>query len=179
MQKPYPALTDLKIRWWRNNHYGAEPIVPESFLGGSAPRLRRLNLERIPFPGLPKLLLSAAHLVTLNLWYIPYSGYITPEAVVTGLSTSTSLENFTLEFESLIYYPKKGSRRPPPLTRSFLPALTKFYFRGACRYLEDLVARIDTPLLDDLRINFFSQLVLDTPQLNQFTSRAPNLKDTR
>src|SRR5260221_4594566 len=56
MQKPHLALTDLMI-WWRD--HGAAPIVPESFLDGSAPRLRRLRLGYIPCPGLPKLLLSA------------------------------------------------------------------------------------------------------------------------
>jgi hypothetical protein len=38
MQKPYLALTDLCISWL--DDHGAAPIVPESFLGGSAPRLR-------------------------------------------------------------------------------------------------------------------------------------------
>src|SRR5258708_5737056 len=90
MQKPYLALTDLTI-WWQDDH-GAAPIVLESFLGGSAPRLRHLSLNRIPFPGLPKLLLSATHLVDLHLWDVPNSGYFTPEAIVTGLSTSTSLK---------------------------------------------------------------------------------------
>src|SRR5229473_7831458 len=42
MQKPYPALTDLWI--WRQWGDGAAPIVPESFLGGSAPPLRYLSL---------------------------------------------------------------------------------------------------------------------------------------
>ncbi|KAN0109365.1 hypothetical protein V8E52_009337 [Russula decolorans] len=36
----------------------------------------------IPFPGLPKLLLSATHLVQLWLANIPHSGYISPEAMV-------------------------------------------------------------------------------------------------
>ena len=31
-------------------------ILPDSFLSGSAPRLRFLELDHIPFPGLPKLL---------------------------------------------------------------------------------------------------------------------------
>jgi len=174
MQKPYPALTDLSI-WCRDDHRAA-PIVPESFLGGSAPRLRHLYLEYIPFPGLPKLLLSATHLVDLRLWGIPNSGYFTPEAIVTGLSTSTRLEVLRLEFKSPLSRPKRESRRPPPLTRSILPALTIFHFKGASEYLEDLVARIDTPVLDGLEITFFHQLIFDTPQLTQFISRTPNLK---
>jgi hypothetical protein len=37
------------------------------------------------------------------------------------------------------------------------------------------VARIDGPLLDDLEITLFHQLVFDTPQLTQFISRTPNI----
>ncbi len=174
MQKPYPALTDLTI--WRQDDNGALPIVLESFLGGSAPRLRHLSLNRIPFPGLPKLLLSATHLVDLHLWDIPNSGYFTPEAIVTGLSASTSLKVLWLVFKSPLSRPKREGRCPPPLTRSILPALTMILFKGASEYLEDLVARIDTPLIDCLHITFFHQLIFDTPQLTQFISRTPNLE---
>jgi hypothetical protein len=174
MQKPYLALTDLRI-WCRYDHRAA-PIVPKSILGGSAPRLRHLRLNYIPFPGLPKLLLSATHLVALDLWNIPNSGYFTPEAIVAGLSTSTRLEEFWLLFEHPLSRPKRESRRPPPFTRSILPALTRFRFQGSSEYLEDLVARIDTPLLDGLGITFFHQLIFNTSQLIQFISRTPNLK---
>ncbi len=175
MQKPYLALTDLSITRWRDNH-GVAPLAPESFLGGSAPCLQHLRLKHIPFPGLPKLLSSATHLITLYLLIIPNSGYFTPEAIVTGLSTSTSLEVLQLVFESPLSRPKRESRHPPPLTHSILPALTIFHFKGASEYLEDLVARIDTPLLHSLEIIFFHQLIFDTPQLTQFISRTPNLK---
>jgi hypothetical protein len=49
-------------------------------------------------------------------------------------------------------------------------------FFGADEYLEDLVARVDAPLLDKLTITFFHQLSFDTPQLTQFISRSPNFK---
>jgi len=38
------------------------------------------------------------------------------------------------------------------------------------------VAGIDATFLDELKITFFHQLILDTPQLAQFISRTPNLK---
>jgi hypothetical protein len=47
-------------------------------------------------------------------------------------------------------------------------------FIGVSEYLEDLVTRIDAPLLDDLDITFFHQLIFDTPQLVQFVSHTPN-----
>jgi hypothetical protein len=42
--------------------------------------------------------------------------------------------------------------------------------------LEDLVARIDAPLLNTLDIRFFHQLIFDTPQLAQFVARARNIR---
>jgi len=48
-------------------------------------------------------------------------------------------------------------------------------FIGVSEYLEDLVTRIDAPLLDFLDVMFFHQLIFDTPQLVQFISRTPKL----
>ena len=48
------------------------------------------------------------------------------------------------------------------------------YIEGVSEYLEDLVARIDAPLLDTFEIVFFHQLIFDTPQLAQFLARTPN-----
>jgi hypothetical protein len=50
------------------------------------------------------------------------------------------------------------------------------WFKGVSEYLEDLVAWIDAPLLDTLKITFFHQLVFDIPQLTQFISRTPQFK---
>lgn len=58
------------------------------------------------------------------------------------------LEVLRIEFESPRSRPPRESRRLPPLTRSVLPALIVLRFVGASEYLEDLVARIDAPLLD-------------------------------
>ena len=75
MQEPFPELTFLQL----SSNEEQVPIVPDSFLGRSAPRLRFLLLRDIPFPGLPKLLLSATNLVYLDLSNIPHSGYISPD----------------------------------------------------------------------------------------------------
>jgi hypothetical protein len=119
MQVPFPELTHLNLL----SNDGKVSVLPDSFLGGSAPRLQTLLLQGIPFPGLPKLLLSATHLVTLRLCNIPHSGYISPEAIVAVLSTLTSLENLFLEFESPLSRPDWGNRRLPPPTHSVLPLI--------------------------------------------------------
>ena len=71
--------------------------------------------------------------------------------MVTCLSVLTRLEILVIGFESPRSRPDRKSRRPPPPTRTLLPVLTEFHFRGHEKYLEDLVARIDAPLLDNLR----------------------------
>ena len=172
MQEPFPELTFLDL----SSNEEPVPIVPDSFLGRSAPRLRYLELSRIPFPGLPILLLSATNLVALYLWNIPHSGYISPDAVVTALSTLTCLQTLQLKFQSPRSHPDQASRLPPPPTRTVLPALTTIAFKGVCEYLDDLVARIDAPQLNDLRITFFNDVVFDAPQFIQFISRTPTLK---
>ena len=83
MQGPFPELTDLVLI----SDTTMIPPLPDSFLGGSAPRLRNLLLVRVPFPGLPKLLLSATHLVNIRLYGVPHSGFFSPEALVTALSS--------------------------------------------------------------------------------------------
>jgi hypothetical protein len=172
MQEPFPALTHLRLES-RNE---SAPVLTNSFLGGSAPRLQTLWLSHVPFPGLPKMILSITELVELSLYSVPHSGYISPEAVVTTLSALTRLERFQLSFLSPRSRPARESRRLPPRTRSALPALTIFGFRGVCEYLEDLVARLDAPRLEAFDIRFFHQLIFDTPHLSQFTSRTAKLK---
>jgi hypothetical protein len=175
MHKPFTELTDLQL-----SGFGRDSILPDSFLGGTVPRLRLLVFWGIPFPGLPKLLLSATHLVYLSLHDIPRSGYIPPEAMATSLSALTSLEFLRLEFQCPQPRPGPalGSRRPPPppLTRSILSSLTGICFKGASEYLEVILSRIDAPRLDELDITFFNQIIFDTPQFSQFISRRPTLR---
>ncbi len=169
MQGPFPALTYLNIET-----SSQMLVVPDSFLGGFAPRLRSFSLYGISFPGLPKLLRSAADLVHVGLWRIPPSGYIPPETLVTCLSTLTSLESLSLGFETPRPRPVGESRHPLPPIRTH--TLTYLNFQEVSEYLEEVVARIDAPLLNNLHIIFFNQLIFDTPQLAQFISRTPQLK---
>jgi hypothetical protein len=172
IQVPFPELAALCVILGGESY---EPVLPDSILGGSAPRLRYLDLNAVPLRGLSKLLLSATHLVYLYLHRIPHSGYISPEAMVPCLTMLTSLETLELEFISPQSYPDLKSRRPPPPTRSVLPALTKFSFNGVNKYLEDLVSRIDAPRLYRLSTTFFDDIAIEfnTPALNQFISRTP------
>jgi hypothetical protein len=168
MKKPFPMMTELKLR----SYDKSAPVLPDSFLGGSAPRLQELFLRGIPFPALPKLFSSTHNLFSLQLWDIPHSGYISPETMVASLSALTSLDLLELSFRAPRSRACKESRPPPPLTLIVLPALTRLYFGGDRDYLEDLVSTIDIPLLRQLVVKFFNQLTFDTPFLRHFISGA-------
>ena len=175
MQRPFPSLTELAITFCTET---AVLVVPDSLLNGSAPLLRSLQLRYIPFPPplLQNLLLSATNLVKLHLWGVPDSGFISPEVMVACLSGLNKLEEFQLGFESPRIWRSRGL---PPSTRCDLPALTSLRFKGSCEYLEDLIAPIDSPLLDDLGAIVFHQPGFTTPQLTQFVDRTPKLKALR
>jgi hypothetical protein len=171
MQVPFPELTEMRLRL-----HGETPVIPDSFLGGSAPRLQHFDLDGIPFPGFPNLLLSATHFVYLELTDIPHSGYISPEAMVALLSMLSSLETLYLEFRSPQPRPDLETRSLSPLKRSILHALDNFRFKGVTEYLEDLVTFIDAPQLNVLNITFFNQIDFDCPRLAQFINCTPKLR---
>ena len=170
---PFPALTHLEL--WPTKS-GKAPVLPGSFLGGSAPCLRSLYLVGIPFPALPKLLLSTTELVDLEFFNIPRFGYISPEAIATSLASLTRLQSLSLGFQ----FPGSHdttNRLPPLLPRIVLPALTSLNFIGDNEYLEDILSRIDAPLLDCIEIEPFKELVFDTRQLCHLISRTGAFKE--
>ncbi|KAH9974188.1 hypothetical protein BJV74DRAFT_888991 [Russula compacta] len=167
MCRPFPMLTSLQL----SEAPPTETPLPDSFLGGSAPRpsLRTLALIGISLPALPNLLLSATDLVCLDPWDLPNSAYIPPEAMVVYLSTLTRLKTFYLGFRDRVL---RGTSHPlPPLSRTVLHALTTLWFSGNSEYLEDFISRIDAPLLNDIDITFSDLLASDTSQFIQFINR--------
>ena len=166
MNEPFPILTDLWLSSMKNE---AGPVLPETFLGGSAPSLRSFILAGIPFPAFPKFILSATQIVRLYLYHI---GYISPEVMTTCLATLPSLDYLFLGFRSFPYIPvEKG---PPPLTRAVLPTLTRLSFLLFSEYFEAFVARVDTPLLKRLYLSLSSHN-FDIPQFHNFVDRIESL----
>ena len=170
MQYPFPALTYLELWGWFDEGEDAA-VISDSFLGGSAPLLQSLRLTHTAFPALPNLLLSANHLVDLNLHCIAHAGYISPEVMVASLSSMTKLRSLSLGFGSPRSRPSRASRRPPPRIRTPLPTLTHFFFKGVSEYVEDFAARIDAPLLHYIHMTFLNQLIFDIPQLSHIINR--------
>jgi hypothetical protein len=168
MQVPFPELTDLSL----SSNGNASLFVPDSFLGGSSPRLQSFILDGIPFRGLPNLLSSANHLVNLSLFNISNFGYISPKAIVALLSVLPGLRTLILEFQPPQYRFDRESRTPK---RSVLPALYEFHFKGFTEYLEKLVTSIDTPQLEEIHITLINQIGFDISRLAKFVNRTPTL----
>lgn len=174
---PFPVLKELKLG---SNGNGEDlPLIPDSFMGGSAPRLRSLWLSNLSFPSLPKLLSSTTDLVNLTLRGFSHSDHTSPEAMVTCLSTLANLKSLSLGFQSPRFLNNREIRESP---RTILPSLTSLFFRGDSDYLEDFMSRIDGPLLNRLSIEFLDQLEFDVPLFRRVIShstafKAPHLAD--
>ena len=104
----------------------------------------------------------------LELFAIPPSGYISPEAMVAPLAMSPRLETLVIEIE--LASPQRDRIHPSPITRTVLPALTHFQFQGTNEYLEDLVARIDGPQLNLISIDHLVDF--QVTQLSKFIDRS-------
>ena len=87
------------------------------------------------------------------------------------------LESLHIDFNPPPSRPDRPNRWPPlPTTCSIFPALTRILFFGDSDYLEDLVARIDAPLLDSIGIIFCRSFISDIPQLAQFMRRTTRIQ---
>lgn len=144
MQDTFPALTDLHLDLGLIPR--AEPFVPDSLLGGTAPCLRSLFLKNLACSELPKLLLSASSLVDISLLNIPYSRATSPETMFDCLSSLTKLEQLRIGFQHRIYIPRSASHRPSrsPLTCTVPPMLT---------YV--IIKTTNLPVLDISQISLF------------------------
>jgi hypothetical protein len=174
MREPLPALTHLRLEI---SPFVALPIIPDTFLGGSAPRLKTIYIADFLYPAAPTLLSSARDLVHVDLRDIPRSGFISPEVMVASLAALPKLQSLTFGFEWGMTYHDRI--RLPSITRTVLPALTRFLFDGVFEYIEDFVAQIDAPQLNYLHIEYlYEGLGTDyqIPELCKFIDRSDKLK---
>lgn len=174
----FPALEYLRLDSQHGTKSSPSPaLLPVGFLGGSTPRLRDIHLSGIAFPALPLLLLSTRNLVSLRLDRISRRGYFSPEALSIGLSMTTQLQSLRihfLPFASSVFRDIVSAERPLK-ARAVLPALTELRFCGDSAYLEDLISRIDAPVLERLNVTFFRPSAFETVELSKFIGRTKPL----
>ncbi|KAH9055716.1 hypothetical protein EDB87DRAFT_1639247 [Lactarius vividus] len=161
----FPALEYLWLES-ENTMKASMADLPLGFLG-STPRLRDIHLKQVPFSALPLL-------------YYPlgtFRGYFTPEALSIGLSVTTQLKSLRIHFLPFVssVFRDPGSAGHPLRAYAVLPTLSEFHFCGDSAYLEDLISRIDAPVMERLDITFFKPSGFDTLQLSQFIGRTKSL----
>jgi hypothetical protein len=177
MQQPFPVLTDLFLEW-EILEDKPTPVLPGTFLGGCAPHLQTIRLNRIPFPAAPTLLSSARELVDIDFRDIPDTGYILPEEIVASLATLPRLECLIFQYQFGTSY--SDPIRLPPLTRTVLPSLTTIWFQGPFEYFEYFVAQVDAPQLKCLEITYSDRdedegVDFQIPQLSKFIDHSETL----
>ncbi|KAI9461534.1 hypothetical protein F5148DRAFT_1214955 [Russula earlei] len=171
----FPILEFLYIEALAKQDSDAGLMLPKTL---QAPHLRHLVLDNFAIPIGSPLLTASAVLATLSLINIHPSAYFTPNDLLQRLSLLPQLETLGIEFYSPIPYRDVEMQlsRTPMATHVTLPTLRWFGFRGTSAYLEALLPRMTTPLLQKLQVLFFNQLTFSIPHLVQFIRMAENLR---
>lgn len=173
IDKEFPILEYLFIGPLTYTNIGL--VVPGIL---QAPHLRHLVLLNFSFDLKSPLFTTAPELITLSLNGIPPSAYIHPGDLLRYISRIPQLRTLGIEFRSPLpnHEIERKNSDVPITTRVTLPNLRWFGLKGASAYLETLLSRITTPLLEKLQVDFFNQLTISIPNTQQFISSTGNLK---
>ncbi|KAI9509601.1 hypothetical protein F5148DRAFT_735539 [Russula earlei] len=177
MVEAAPMLEHLTL-----HSQSTELVLPKSFLNGNAPQLRHLILTGVSLAGLSPLLSSSTSLVSLVLERVPSRAYFSPDSLIALIRSMPHLHTLSIGFLFTIPRPGFGSERlfaSGPMIRVTLPALTQLIYRGVSAYIEALLARIQTPLIQDIDITLFNQLTLRVPSICRFIRDLETFRPTR
>ena len=172
MNRLFPRLIDLCLLSTTTGETSL--VLPETF---RAPDLRHLTLQGIGLPKNLPLLSSSITLSTLSLTNIGASSYFPPGHLVTQLQGLPHLEELSIGFA--IPVPVPNSEREllhPPIPPVTLPSLRRLKFRGVAVYLDNLVAQINTPLLERLHLTLFFELAFTLVNLTEFIQRTESFR---
>ena len=104
--------------------------------------------------------------------HIGASCYFPPGHLITHLPCLPSLEELTIGFAIPIPIPSSERELlPPPIPPVTLPALRRFTFWGVDAYLDNLVAQINTPFLEQLSVTLVFDLAYTLVNLAGFIRR--------
>lgn len=152
-------------------------VLPKTL---QAPHLRYLLLGNFTSPIGSPLLSTVVNLITLILGdiHILSSADFHPNDILQRLSLLPQLQTLWFNFHSFItnHDVERQLLHTPVVTHATLPNLRRFAFGGASAYLEALLPHMTTPVLERLRIEFFSQFSFSIPHLPQFLSTIENIR---
>ena len=168
MNKPFSRLWDLSL-----SSTSVEEMNPRFLETLQAPVLRRLSLHGISLStGLP-LPSSAIALSTLSLTRIGASSYFSLGHLVTQLQCLPHLEELSIDFAFSKYLPgNEGELLLSSNPLVILPTLRQLTFGGEDVYLDNLVARINIPLLEQLTLTLPFDFTYTIVNLAEFIHRA-------
>jgi hypothetical protein len=164
MNQPFSGLEELSLS---STTTETSLVLPDTL---QAPDLRHLVLDGI---GLPTTLLSSAiALSTLSLSQIRACCYFPPRNLVTLLQGLPRLEELTISFAISIPRPSsEGELLLAPILPVTLPTLRQLKFEGVDVYLDNLVAQINTPLLEQLLLTLHFDIGFTLVNLTGFIQR--------
>lgn len=151
-------------------------IFPKSF---RAPHLRHFVLINFAIQMRCLSPTTTIGLVTLSLQLIHPLAYFHPSDILPHLSRMPRLETLGISFHSPVpSHEVMAQLLDTTMMYVTLPNLRWFGFRGVSAYLEALLSRITTPLLERLQIGFVDQptVTIAVSQLLQFTGKTEGLK---
>ena len=167
MNNPFPRLGDLSLFSTTTEEMGL--VLPEAF---QAPFLNRLSLHGIGPPKGLSSLSSMIALSTISLTHIQHSCYFTPWHLIIQLQGLPHLEELSIGFAVPIPLPSSERELlPTPIPPVTLPALRRLTFRGVSVYLDNLVAQINTPLLERLSLTLLFELAFTLINLTEYIPR--------
>jgi hypothetical protein len=153
-------------------------ILPNTF---QAPRLHHLILRDFAFPIRFPSLTAGMGLTTLSLQGISQSAYSHPNDLLQQILLMPQLETLRIMFCSTV--PRRDLERQlmqrPVTTHVTLPNLRWLGLRATTTYMETLLPRMTTPLLERLEVKFFFQLNFPVSRLQEFMAAAENLRFSR
>ena len=149
-------------------------MLPETL---QAPKLRHLMLRGFTCPIRSQSHPTAVGLITLYLT-ISHPSAFEPNVLLQWISFLPQLESLVIAFT--FPAPDHDMERQlaptfPITTQITLPNLRLFWFRGVITYLEAVVCRVTTPLLERLQIHVSEELIFSIPRLAQFINPTKNL----
>ena len=174
MNKHFPRLRGLSL--FSTTTEETSLVLPELL---QAPDLHHLSLHGVGLPKGLSLLSSMIGLSTLSLTHIRGSCYFPPGHLVTQLRGLPYLEELSIGFAIPIpQLPLPSSEEkllPSPTLPVALPTLKRLTFRGEDDYLDNLIARIDTPLLEKLSLTLLYDIAFTLVNLTEFIHRTKGI----
>ena len=173
MNKPFPKLRDLSLLSTSlTTTEEMNLVLPETL---HAPDLHHLSLHGISLPKESSFLSSTTALSTLSLTHIQESCYFPPGRLVTQLQRLPHLEELSIGFATPI--PPSSDRELlfPLIQPVTLHTLRQLTFHGDDIYLDNLVAHINTPLLERLGLTLRFNLDFTFVNLAELTHSTEGL----